>query len=58
MGSLCKGQSEPASGKLFLTKSAGEAVDKVKPLPEAPRDITGRRRPVGPLADLGAHEKR
>ncbi|GAF78263.1 unnamed protein product, partial [marine sediment metagenome] len=49
---------DPPSGKLFLTKSAGEAVDKVMPLPEAPRDITGRRRPVGPLADLGAHEKR
>ena len=49
---------DPPSGKLFLTEAAGEAVDRVRPLPEAPEDITGRRRAAGPLADLGAHERR
>jgi len=45
------------SGRLFLTKAAGEAVNRVPPLPEVPGDITGHRRPAGPLADIGAHEK-
>ena len=49
---------DPPSGKLFLTKAAGEAVNRVQPLPEVPQDITGHRRPVGPLADFGAHERR
>ena len=49
---------DPPSGKLFLTKAAGEAVDKAQPLPAAPEDILGHRRPVGALADLGAHERR
>lgn len=49
---------DPASGKLFLTKAAGEAIDRAQPLPEAPQDIIGHRRPIGPLADLGAHERR
>ncbi|KPK50605.1 MAG: hypothetical protein AMK72_01850, partial [Planctomycetes bacterium SM23_25] len=49
---------DPPSGKLFLTKAAGEAIDRVQPLPEAPRDILGHRRPAGPLADFGAHERR
>jgi hypothetical protein len=49
---------DPPSGKLFLTKAAGEAVDRVQPLPEVPQDITGRRRPAGRLADFGAHERR
>ncbi len=46
------------SGKLLLTKAGGAAVDRVAALPEAPRDILGRRRPIGQLADFGAHERR
>lgn len=49
---------DPAAGKFSLTGAAGEAVDRLEPLAEAPRDITGRRRPIGRLADAGAHERR
>jgi len=48
---------DPASGKLFLTAAAKDAIDRVPPLAEAPTDILGRRRPAGKRADYGAHER-
>ena len=49
---------DPAAGKLFLTKRAGEDVHRAQPLPEVPEDIAGHRRPAGRPVDFGACERR